>query len=137
MDDYVKTLTAWSPESISNFLERQNINSIDKMLICMCLDKAEFLTNDKKEPGLLLALCMVRNELTPQKLAENTRDKINSLNIGSRDVESVQLSEVLSIEGVLTLLSFLHHAANFKSEKFISNYQKILEEIGIDKLFTN
>jgi hypothetical protein len=103
----------------------------------MCLDKAEFLTNDKKEPGLLLALCMVRNELTPQKLAENTRDKINSLNIGSRDVESVQLSEVLSIEGVLTLLSFLHHAANFKSEKFISNYQKILEEIGIDKLFTN
>ena len=137
MDDYVKTLTAWSPESISNFLERQNINSIDKMLICMCLDKAEFLTNDKKEPGLLLALCMVRNELTPQKLAENTRDKINSLNIGSRDVESVQLSEVLSIEGVLTLLSFLHHAANFKSEKFISNYQLVLEEIGIDKLFTN
>ncbi len=137
MDDYVKTLTAWSPESISNFLERQNINSIDKMLICMCLDKAEFLTNDKKEPGLLLALCMVRNELTPQKLAENTRDKINSINIGSRDVESVQLSEVLSIEGVLTLLSLLHHAANFKSEKFISNYQKILEEIGIDKLFTN
>ena len=137
MDDYVKTLTIWSPESISNFLERQNINSIDKMLICMCLDKAEFLTNDKKEPGLLLALCIVRNELTPQKLAENTRDKIKSLNIGSRDVESVQLSEVLSIEGVLTLLSFLHHAANFKSEKFISNYQKILEEIGIDKLFTN
>ena len=137
MDDYVKTLTIWSPESISNFLELQNINSIDKMLICMCLDKAEFLTNDKKEPGLLLAICMVRNELTPQKLAENTRDKIKSLNIGSRDVESVQLSEVLSIEGVLTLLSFLHHAANFKSEKFISNYQKILEEIGIDKLFTN
>ena len=106
MDDYVKTLTIWSPESISNFLELQNINSIDKMLICMCLDKAEFLTNDKKEPGLLLALCMVRNELTPQKLAENTRDKINSLNIGSRDVESVQLSEVLSIEGVLTSTFF-------------------------------
>jgi len=137
MDDYVKTLTIWSPESISNFLELQNINSIDKMLICMCLDKAEFLTNDKKEPGLLLAICMVRNELTPQKLAENTRDKIKSLNIGSRDVESVQLSELLSIEGVLTILSFLHHATNFKSEKFISNYQKILEEIGIDKLFTN
>ena len=137
MEDYVKTLTTWSPESISNFLELQNINSIDKMLICMCLDKAEFLTNDKKEPGLLLALCMVRNDLTPQKLAENTRDKINSLNIGSRDVESVQLSELLSIEGVLTLLSFLHHAANFKSEKFISNYQLVLEEIGLDKLFTN
>lgn len=137
MDDYVKTLTTWSPESISNFLERQNINSIDKMLICMCLDKAEFLTNDKKEPGLLLAFCMVRNNLTPQTLAENTRDKINAINIGSRQVQDVKLSELLSVEGVLTLLSFLHHAANFKSERFTSNYQKILDEIGIEKLFTN
>ncbi len=103
----------------------------------MCLDKAEFLTNDKKEPGILLPFCMVRNNLTPQTLAENTRDKINTINIDSREVQDVKLSELLSIEGVLTLLSFLHHAAHLKSERFINNYQKVLEEIGIDKLFAN